>query len=282
MPLFSSADTKSPPVGTRVAGGPAFPYDVTARISLWCSVVLAAALFAWGAWQRRWIADDGLIVLRTVRNLLAGNGPVFNKGERVESNTSTLWTYLNYLGGLDRRPDPARIRHAVAGPRAQRGGRRVPDARRGPAVRAEPAGPPRAAPSGGCAGLHGGAARPRLRHLGTRKRLGAGLSRSAVVDDGVLVAGAAVLSGNRIAQRGQPVLRRVARLRRRPVGAGSSRTRADRWTGPDHDADRRTGLAASCPDHRRGRTASCRVPDLPDGVLRITLSPNGFGEGCVR
>ncbi|MBY4570429.1 hypothetical protein ACN95_10420 [Gordonia sihwensis] len=51
-------------------------------------------LFAIGAWQRRWIADDGLIVLRTVRNLLAGNGPVFNAGERVEANTSTAWTYL--------------------------------------------------------------------------------------------------------------------------------------------------------------------------------------------
>ncbi|KQS00824.1 hypothetical protein ASG12_00705 [Williamsia sp. Leaf354] len=58
------------------------------------SAVVVAALFASGAWQRRWIADDGLIVLRTVRNLLAGNGPVFNKGERVEANTSTVWTYL--------------------------------------------------------------------------------------------------------------------------------------------------------------------------------------------
>lgn len=63
-------------------------------------MVVVAALFGWGAWQRRWIADDGLIVLRTVRNLLAGNGPVFNAGERVESNTSTLWTYLVYFGGL--------------------------------------------------------------------------------------------------------------------------------------------------------------------------------------
>ena len=53
--------------------------------------------FAIGAWQRRWIADDGLIVLRTVRNLLAGNGPVFNAGERVEANTSTVWTYLNWF-----------------------------------------------------------------------------------------------------------------------------------------------------------------------------------------
>lgn len=50
--------------------------------------------FAIGAWQRRWIADDGLIVLRTLRNLFAGNGPVFNVGERVEANTSTAWTYL--------------------------------------------------------------------------------------------------------------------------------------------------------------------------------------------
>jgi arabinofuranosyltransferase len=73
---------------------------MTARISLWLSVITAAALFSWGAWQRRWIADDGLIVLRTVRNLLAGNGPVFNAGERVESNTSTVWTYLTYLGSV--------------------------------------------------------------------------------------------------------------------------------------------------------------------------------------
>ena len=43
----------------------------------------------------RWlVTDDGLVVLRTVRNLLAGNGPVFNIGERVEANTSVLWQYL--------------------------------------------------------------------------------------------------------------------------------------------------------------------------------------------
>ncbi|REQ53976.1 hypothetical protein DSJ35_17125, partial [Mycobacterium tuberculosis] len=69
------------------------------RVSLWLSVTAVAVLFGWGSWQRRWIADDGLIVLRTVRNLLAGNGPVFNQGERVEANTSTAWTYLLYVGG---------------------------------------------------------------------------------------------------------------------------------------------------------------------------------------
>ncbi|MGH3563125.1 MAG: flagellar motor control protein ZomB, partial [Mycobacterium sp.] len=75
-----------------------FPYEPVVRVSLWVSVVAVAVLFGWGAWQRRWISDDGLIVLRTVRNLLAGNGPVFNPGERVEANTSTVWTYLLYVG----------------------------------------------------------------------------------------------------------------------------------------------------------------------------------------
>ena len=60
-------------------------------------LLVVLGLFFAGAWQRRWIADDGLIVLRTVRNLAAGNGPVFNAGERVESNTSTLWTYLIWV-----------------------------------------------------------------------------------------------------------------------------------------------------------------------------------------
>jgi arabinofuranosyltransferase len=79
---------------------PRFAYDATVRISLWASVIVVAVLFGWGAWQRRWIADDGLIVLRTVRNMLAGNGPVFNAGERAEANTSTAWTFLLYLGSL--------------------------------------------------------------------------------------------------------------------------------------------------------------------------------------
>ncbi len=86
-------------IAHRLARWPAFPYDVTVRVSLWVSVLVVTVLFGWGTWQRRWIADDGLIVLRTVRNLLAGNGPVFNNGERVEANTSTVWTYLVYLGG---------------------------------------------------------------------------------------------------------------------------------------------------------------------------------------
>ncbi len=99
MPPSSSAERVRTTAARRLARWPAFPYDVTARLSLWAGVVVVAMLFGWGAWERRWIADDGLIVLRTVRNLLVGNGPVFNTGERVEANTSTIWTYLVYLGG---------------------------------------------------------------------------------------------------------------------------------------------------------------------------------------
>ncbi len=90
------------PSATRVAGlrEAVRRYATPTRISLWLTVVGVSALWAWGAWQRRWIADDGLIVLRTIRNLLAGNGPVFNAGERVESNTSTAWTYLLYFGSV--------------------------------------------------------------------------------------------------------------------------------------------------------------------------------------
>lgn len=94
MRLQSSVDRLGAAVAARLSNWPAYRYSLSVRLSLWVSVLVVAGLFGWGAWQRRWMADDGLIVLRTVRNLLAGNGPVFNAGERVESNTSTLWTYL--------------------------------------------------------------------------------------------------------------------------------------------------------------------------------------------
>lgn len=72
---------------------------ILSRVVFLGGVAISALLMFWGAWERRWIADDGLIVLRTVRNLLAGNGPVFNAGERVEANTSTAWTYIVYAFG---------------------------------------------------------------------------------------------------------------------------------------------------------------------------------------
>ena len=56
------------------------------------ALVVAAFLFA--AWQRRWTVDDAYINFRVVDQFLAGNGPVYNVGERVEATTSTLWAVI--------------------------------------------------------------------------------------------------------------------------------------------------------------------------------------------
>src|SRR5690606_15784881 len=75
--------------------------------SVWgLAALLPAVFFAIMIWQRRWTADDGFINIRIVANLLAGDGPVFNAGERVEAYTSTLWmgviALLGWLGiGLE-------------------------------------------------------------------------------------------------------------------------------------------------------------------------------------
>ena len=48
----------------------------------------------------RWNSDDAFINFRVVDQILAGNGPVFNAGERVEAATSTLWLALLTFGAL--------------------------------------------------------------------------------------------------------------------------------------------------------------------------------------
>ncbi|MBS1848657.1 MAG: hypothetical protein JST73_10305 [Actinobacteria bacterium] len=47
-----------------------------------------------GAWLRRHTLDDSFINYRIVHQIEAGNGPVFNVGERVEAFTSVLWLAL--------------------------------------------------------------------------------------------------------------------------------------------------------------------------------------------
>jgi arabinofuranosyltransferase len=58
------------------------------------SGAVPAALLALGAWSHRWVCEDAFIFFRVVDQLLAGNGPVFNAGERVEAFTSPLWLGL--------------------------------------------------------------------------------------------------------------------------------------------------------------------------------------------
>ena len=54
-------------------------------------MALPVVVLAIGAYQHRWLTDDGFINLRIVRQMEAGHGPVFNVGERVEAGTSILW-----------------------------------------------------------------------------------------------------------------------------------------------------------------------------------------------
>jgi arabinofuranosyltransferase len=80
-----------PPVSATI-GGRILPRVVAAsRVALLYLPTLVAAIMMF---QRRWISEDAFIDLRVVRNLLAGHGPVYNIGERVEAFTNPLWVAL--------------------------------------------------------------------------------------------------------------------------------------------------------------------------------------------
>ena len=57
----------------------------------WWPVLVPLALVLAGAWTYRWVDEDAFIDFRVIHNLLAGHGPVFNVGERVEVDSDPLW-----------------------------------------------------------------------------------------------------------------------------------------------------------------------------------------------
>lgn len=66
----------------------------------WPSLALLVApgvLWVILGWVVRWVADDGWINVRILQQVFAGNGYVYNAGERVEAGTSTLWLALLIL-----------------------------------------------------------------------------------------------------------------------------------------------------------------------------------------
>ncbi|MDJ1137607.1 hypothetical protein [Streptomyces iconiensis] len=65
-------------------------------------------------YQRRWTNDDALIYTRAVRQILAGNGPVYNIGERAETSTGTLWQWMLATGSaIPGVTDPLRLAVAL-------------------------------------------------------------------------------------------------------------------------------------------------------------------------
>jgi arabinofuranosyltransferase len=85
-------------IGLRQRQRQADIYDIGRRfpVGAWTvalvTVPAAAVLFL--GYARRHVSDDAMIYSRTVRQIVAGNGPVFNVGERAESSTSALWQWL--------------------------------------------------------------------------------------------------------------------------------------------------------------------------------------------
>ena len=60
------------------------------------------------------MADDAFIHLRVVEQVLHGNGPVFNAGERVEASTSPLWVLLLALVSAPRIVGPEKAAVGLA------------------------------------------------------------------------------------------------------------------------------------------------------------------------
>ena len=82
-----------------IARGSASGCPTAAALGQVVLLLVPVLILAWMGWRQRWTADDGFINLRIVRQLLAGNGPVFNAGDRVEAGTSPAWIVL--LAALD-------------------------------------------------------------------------------------------------------------------------------------------------------------------------------------
>lgn len=72
-------------------------------------VVVPATVLLVVAYRHRFMSDDGLIYTRVVRQVLAGNGPVFNLTERAEASTSTLWPWLLAFGSWGTGVSPDRL-----------------------------------------------------------------------------------------------------------------------------------------------------------------------------
>jgi arabinofuranosyltransferase len=76
--------------------GAARPRLLRFQNPLWpiLAIVVPTALLLTMAVLHRWITDDAFIDVRVIGNIVAGHGPVFNVGERVEVYTDPLWVLI--------------------------------------------------------------------------------------------------------------------------------------------------------------------------------------------
>ncbi len=92
------APAASPPTAGAPSGGArpraAARQPVWARLSDLAALLVPGLLLLALGGRRLWITDDAFISFRVARNLLSGQGPVFNIGERVEVYSHPLWLGL--------------------------------------------------------------------------------------------------------------------------------------------------------------------------------------------
>ncbi|MGW0660587.1 hypothetical protein [Streptodolium elevatio] len=92
-------ETRPRPAAPDQTGGRARPFARAVRRRLprpadLAVMLVPTAILAVMGWHRRWMTDDGLIFTRVVRQIAAGNGPVYSIGERAETSTSTAWQWV--------------------------------------------------------------------------------------------------------------------------------------------------------------------------------------------
>ena len=95
----------------------------------WWPVLVPLVIVLVGAWTYRWVDEDAFIDFRIIHNLLAGYGPVFNVGERVEVG---LRPVVDVHPGRSARDDARGVpRVDLGGARPGVHGRRLPGRRPG-------------------------------------------------------------------------------------------------------------------------------------------------------
>jgi arabinofuranosyltransferase len=84
-----SVDVDADP-GLTTGLGPSRP-----RLALsWGLLAVPLVIVLCGSLAYIWVQEDAFINFRVIQNLLAGYGPVFNVGERVEAYSDPLWVFL--------------------------------------------------------------------------------------------------------------------------------------------------------------------------------------------
>ena len=79
------------------------------------ALVITVLAFQWpGWWAQRWVQDDAYVSFRYARNLVRGEGLVYNVGDRVEGYTNFLWTMIAAVPLARGVADPLPFMHAVS------------------------------------------------------------------------------------------------------------------------------------------------------------------------